>query len=747
MLSLPSLNLRRLAGMLASAALLSACGGGSDSGSSAVGSATINWAAPVVAFKDAQSSFELANYVQTGRHSLPVGSGTNLLAEEASAVAYNKDTDTLFVVGDGGTSITQVTKQGVLIDSMTLAQDATKPQGTYFYDPEGLAYIGGGKFVLVEERYRQFNEFTYTPNTTLPSNIATGAGVRTAKLGTTIGNIGIEGLSFDPMTGGFLAVKESAPLGVFQSTVNFALGTASNGSATTDNSVNLFDPALIGMSAINDVFSMSNILTSTAPDYSHLLILSAPDGKIVKMDRAGKLIGSLVVGATAQNEGMVMDTAGNIYVVSEIGGGAGRPELLVFSPTRSSSAVGVGSNVYITFNQAITLGSGNITLSNGAGDVRSIPITDSRQVTITGNTLKIDPTADLLTGGVYSITYPAGLLKDAQGNLSPANSNATLLSFTAVGVVDTAAPTLLTTSPVNNATNITSSRILLNFNEPVRAGTGNIIISNGMGDTRTISITDSTQVIVTGTTANINPSADFLRSSTYTVHLASGVIRDVAGNAFAGITSTTAFRFTTSPPAVAGTPAAPTLLITEANTQGSDFFEIYNFGTATVDLTGYKWTDEAASTTLTTAGIFPSISIAAGSRLIVVSAGSATAFLSAWGISTPTVAIVALQGPGVGSGDAFVLFDANGKVVSAVNFKATSITANDGTVIAPVTAGAGATFTSNTHAGAAFGGTVTSSAVWDGVSTSTPAYRAAAVGTLGGFAQPSVSTTIGSPGQ
>ncbi len=747
MLSLPSLSLRRLAGMLVSAALLSACGGGGDSPSSSTTTA-INWAAPVVAFKDAQSSFELANYVQTGRHSLPVGTGTNLLAEEASAVAYNKDTDTLFVLGDGGTSIAQVTKQGVLIDSMTLAQDASKPQGTYFYDPEGLAYIGGGKFVLVEERYRQFNEFTYTPNTTLPSNIATGAGVRTVKLGTTIGNIGIEGLSFDPMTGGFLAVKESAPLGVFQSTVNFALGTASNGSATTDNSVNLFDPALIGMSAINDVFSMSNILTSTAPDYSHLLILSAPEGKIVKMDRAGKLIGSLVVGATAQNEGMVMDTAGNIYVVSEIGGGAGRPELLVFSPTRSASAVGVGSHVYITFNQPIALGTGNITLSNGAGDVRSIPITDSRQVTITGNTLKIDPTADLLTGGVYSITYPAGLLKDAQGNLSPAN-NTTLLSFTAVGVVDTAAPTLLTTSPVNNATNITSSRILLNFNEPVRAGTGNITISNGMGDTRTISITDSAQVIVTGTTANINPSADFLRSSTYSVQLASGVIRDVAGNAFAGITSTTAFRFTTSPPAVAGTPAAPTLLITEANTNavGGDFFEIYNYGTAAIDLSGYKWTDEAASTTLTTAGLFPSISIPAGSRLVVVSAGSATLFLSAWGVSTTTVSVLALAGPGVGQGDAFVLFDASGKVVSAVNFKATSITASDGTVIAPVTAAAGATFTGGLHAGAAFGAAQIASAVWDGVSTSAPAYKAAAVGTLGGFAQPGASTAVGSPGQ
>jgi uncharacterized protein YjiK len=151
-----------------------------------------------------------------------------VLAEEASAVTYDKDTGTLFVVGDGGTSITQVTKQGVFIDSMTLAVDASKPQGGYFYDTEGITYLGSGKFALVEERYRQVNQFTYTPNTTLG-----GADVQMVKLGTTIGNIGIEGISYDPMTGGFVAVKESGPSGVFQTTIDFAAGTASNGSTAT----------------------------------------------------------------------------------------------------------------------------------------------------------------------------------------------------------------------------------------------------------------------------------------------------------------------------------------------------------------------------------------------------------------------------------------------------------------------------------------------------------------------------------
>lgn len=535
----------RLATVVASLSLalgLVACGGDSDD------AGAVAFQNPTLAFVDPQNPIDLKSYIQTGRYSLPVGSGANLLAEEASAVTYNKDTGTLFVVGDGGTSITQVTKKGVLIDSMTLAADTTKPQGTYFYDPEGLTYLGGGKFALVEERFRQVNEFTYAANTTLGA-----AGVKTVKLGTTIGNIGIEGISFDPMTSGFIAVKESGPSGVFQTSVNFATGTATNASPTTENSTNLFDPAKTGLSALNDVFALSNILASSSADYGNLMILSAPDGKIVKMSRAGDLLGTLNVGSAAQNEGMTMDPDGVIYVVSEVGGGAGRPELLVFSPTTSKNAVAVASNLYLTFNQTVVAGTGSLTLSNGAGDTRVIAINDATQVKIRGNTLIIDPSTDLVAGTTYSVSYPAGLLKDALGNAAPASTGASAPSFTATGLIDNASPTLVNSSPVDEATGITSSRVILTFNEPVVAGSGNIVISNGAGDTRTIPVGDITQVSFSGNTANINPGADLLRGSTYNVQLASGVIKDAAGNAFAGITSATTLNFSMAA-------AAPTVL-------------------------------------------------------------------------------------------------------------------------------------------------------------------------------------------
>ncbi len=67
------------------------------------------------------TSVDLSTYVRVGRFDLPEPTRTahppnNLLGQEASGVTYNWDTDTLFVTGDGGTSVTQVTKTGQLIE-------------------------------------------------------------------------------------------------------------------------------------------------------------------------------------------------------------------------------------------------------------------------------------------------------------------------------------------------------------------------------------------------------------------------------------------------------------------------------------------------------------------------------------------------------------------------------------------------------------------------------------------------------
>jgi uncharacterized protein YjiK len=302
------------------------------------------------------AGIDLSRYTRVGRYTLPEPTriappnSISLLAQEVSAVTYNSDTDTLFVVGDGGTSIVQVSKTGQLIDSMTLAAGGS-PQGTEFFDPEGLAYIGGGKFVMTEERDRQIVSFTYKKDTTL-----TRADVQTVKLGTTVGNIGLEGITYDPQTNGYVLVKEISPEGIFQTTIDFANGTASNGSPTTVNSTNLFDPVKLSLSDLADVYALSNVAAlSGKADSSHLIVLSQESGKILNVDRAGNVFSSLTISALPRNpsnpldtldvanqshEGVTVDKDGILYVVSENGGGdINNPELWVYAPNAASVAL------------------------------------------------------------------------------------------------------------------------------------------------------------------------------------------------------------------------------------------------------------------------------------------------------------------------------------------------------------------------------------------------------------------------
>jgi predicted extracellular nuclease len=296
----------------------------------------------VPATPEATLDIDLSNYIRVGRFDLPEPTRTaapanSVLAQEVSAVTYNWDTDSLFVVGDGGTSIVQVSKTGALISSMTLAT-GNSSQGTEFFDPEGLAYVGNGKFVMTEERDRNAVLFTYVAGGTL-----TRAAAQTANLGTNVGNVGLEGLTYDPLTGGYIFVKEKDPESIFQTTIDFATNTASNGSASTVNSTNLFNPALLNVIDLADVYALSNLSTIGANDKGNLLVLSQESAKILEVDRNGTILSTLNLVSdpgnpldvvSQQHEGVAMDKDGFLYVVSENGGGDfDHPQLWVYAPS------------------------------------------------------------------------------------------------------------------------------------------------------------------------------------------------------------------------------------------------------------------------------------------------------------------------------------------------------------------------------------------------------------------------------
>lgn len=286
----------------------------------------------------------LGNYQRVGRYDLPSGLTQ---AREASGVTWNRDTNTLFVIGDGGRGIAQVGLNGQLINSMTLALGSS-PQGTAFYDPEGIAYLGNGQFAFVEERSSLVSRFTYVAGTTLDRSGAQSVTIATTS--PSPGNSGYEGMSYDPITGGFIFIKEIASRGIFSTVVDFNAGTTSN-FYNPASPTNLFNPSFAGLTDFADVFAVANSNFFSGPTASHLLIISQEDGRIVEVDRAGNIIsqllitgdaGDLISMADMQHEGITMDDRGYIYVVNENGGGdIDHPQLWVYAPIPAPATAGL----------------------------------------------------------------------------------------------------------------------------------------------------------------------------------------------------------------------------------------------------------------------------------------------------------------------------------------------------------------------------------------------------------------------
>jgi len=267
----------------------------------------------------------LGNYGLVGTYNLPIQAPGLTIQYEASAVTWNRDTNTLFIVGDGGRYIQQVGLNGSVIDSMALPlATGTSRAGVEFDDPEGLAWVGGSTFVMTEERKRNVVRFDYAAGTTLSR-----ANASTVTLGTTVGNTGLEGVTYIGANN-FILVNQAAGSGgstqnIFQTAIAFSGtgGSATNGSAGTANALSLFPPANIGFTDLNDVYALSNVAAFAGAASNNLLVLTNAGG-LKEMTRTGAVLSQLALPnltpqGTAQIEGVTMDDQGYIYLVSDNG--------------------------------------------------------------------------------------------------------------------------------------------------------------------------------------------------------------------------------------------------------------------------------------------------------------------------------------------------------------------------------------------------------------------------------------------
>jgi hypothetical protein len=115
-------------------------------------------------------------------------------------------------------------------------------------------------------------------------------------------------------------------------------------------------------------------------------------------------------------------------------------------------------------------------------------------------------------------------------------------------LVDSTAPTLASTLPLDGATDLLpTANLIATFSETVQKGTGNIVIKKSSDNSvvDTIDVTTA-QVTITGATVTIDPSVTLAATEAYYVQIDATAIKDNAGtpNFYAGISDTSTWNFT-----------------------------------------------------------------------------------------------------------------------------------------------------------------------------------------------------------
>ncbi len=239
-------------------------------------------------------------------------------------------------------------------------------------------------------------------------------------------------------------------------------------------------------------------------------------------------------------EGITAATTWNFRIID-----TSIPTLVSLTPANGTTGVAPAASLVLTFSEPIKTGSGKLTISQGTGNsVQIIDITDTRQVSVNGNSVVITPPDPLVSGALVTVQIPSSAITDLSGNRFAGISGNTW-QFT---VADIQPPVLVANGfdPADNALNVASNKILqLTFNEKIKKGNGSVIITTN-GVSQTIPMTNAA-IVATDNILTINYSTiqtgGFTSGAQVYVLLSYGAVTDLSGNLFPGLSNPTDWNF------------------------------------------------------------------------------------------------------------------------------------------------------------------------------------------------------------
>ncbi|MGL4317321.1 MAG: SdiA-regulated domain-containing protein [Pseudomonas sp.] len=233
-----------------------------------------------------------------GYHAILQGKAlAGLENDEASDLAYNPITGTLFTVTGKKPMLVELSRTGEVLRRIALKG---------FANPEGVAVLENGNIAVTDERKRNLSIFELNPLT----HELDLADVHPFDLGfPSSGNKGFEGIAWDPAQGRLLLGKEREPTSMYS--------LDSDGDQLLSSALQPLPGYGLGLRNLSAL--------SVDPRTGHILVLSAQSNLLLELDEQGQPLSfiSLLGGMNGLDksipraEGVAMDEDGTIYMVSE----------------------------------------------------------------------------------------------------------------------------------------------------------------------------------------------------------------------------------------------------------------------------------------------------------------------------------------------------------------------------------------------------------------------------------------------
>lgn len=219
---------------------------------------------------------------------------------DASGLTYSRKTKSLFLAVDQPPKIVELSLKGRVKRQMLLSG---------FDDTEGITWIEGDSFAVVEEQRGNIVLIEITADT---KSIDYTKATKFAVDSIPMGNLGLEGLTYDPAGKRFFAVKKMEPIRIYE----IRLPAKKIGKAEVTSPFNIEEVGL-GLRDLSGV----HYDTRTG----HLLLLSQESKCVVECTVGGREVSRLYLKAGIAGldhspfkpQGITLDKRGNLYLCSE----------------------------------------------------------------------------------------------------------------------------------------------------------------------------------------------------------------------------------------------------------------------------------------------------------------------------------------------------------------------------------------------------------------------------------------------